>query len=199
MLGIPQLYGSNDSIGHQINKKLCSLFDRFWIDQICREKVGTDGIDHNKLRFYKTLKGSFTQEPYITNILNKSQRAWLTRYRVSAVPSLGIESGRYTRPVTPVTSRICKYCSDNKIDDEKHAILQCNTFAIKRNRFFGKITSLLPNFVGMSNEHRLVSILCPVNTEIALCVSKYLKIIPETRVKLDQGLSDTMLTQYCKI
>ena len=199
VLNIPQLYGSNDSVGHQLNKKLCSLFDRFWIDQICSEKIGIDGIDHNKLRFYKTLKGSFTQEPYITNILNKSQRAWLTRYRVSAVPSLGIESGRYTRPVTPITSRICKYCSDNKIDDEKHAILECNTFVIKRNCFFGKITSLLPNFVGMSPEHQLVSILCPANTEIALCVSKYLKIITETRVKLDQGLSDTMLTQYCKI
>ena len=163
------------------------------------QKIGIDRIDHNTLRFYKTLKGSFTQEPYITNILNKSQRAWLTRYRVSAVPSLGIESGRYTRPVTPVTSRICKYCSDNKIDDEKHAILQCNTFAIKRNCFFGKITSLLPNFVEMSPEHRLLSILCPANTEIALCVSKYLKIITEIRVKLDQGLSETMLTHYCKI
>ena len=55
VLGIPQLYGSKDSIGHQVDKKLCSLFDRFWIDQICSEKIGTDGIDHNKLRFYKTL------------------------------------------------------------------------------------------------------------------------------------------------
>ena len=80
-----------------------------------------------------------------------------------------------------------------------YAILQCNTFAIKRNCFFGKITSLLPNFVGMSPEHQLISILCPANTEIALCVSKFLKIITETRVKLDQGLSETMLTQYCKL
>ena len=38
VLNIPQLYGSNDSVGHQLNKKLCSLFDRFWIDQICSEK-----------------------------------------------------------------------------------------------------------------------------------------------------------------
>ena len=199
VLGFQQLYGSTDSVGHQLKKKLCSLFDRFWIDQISLEKIGLDGIDHNKLRFYKILKGSFTQEPYIANISNKSQRAWLTRYRVSAVPSLGIESGRYTRPVTPITSRICKYCNDNRIDDEKHAILECNTFSIKRNCFFGKISSLLPKFVEMSPEHKLLSILCPLNTEIALCVSKYLKIISETRVKLDQGLSDTMLLQYCKI
>ena len=160
--------------------------------------MGADGIDHNKLRFYKTIKGSFTQKPYITNIHNKTQRAWLTRYRVSAVPNLGIESGRYTRPVTPVISRICKYCSDNRIDDEKHAILECNTFSLKRNCFFGKITSILPNFEQLNTDHKLSTILCPPGTEMAVCVSKYLKIITETRKKIDQGLSDTMLENYCK-
>ena len=162
------------------------------------KKIGSDGLDHNKLRFYKTLKCSFTQEPYITNIHNKTQRAWLTRYRVSAVPNLGIESGRYTRPVTPVTLRICKYCSDQKIDDEKHAILECKTFSIKRNCFFGKITSFLPDFEQLNPEHKLLTILCPSDTKIAVCVSKFLKIITETRKKLDQGLSDTMLENYCK-
>ena len=199
VLGITQLHGCNDSVGLQLNKKLYSLFDRFWIDQICSEKLGNDGIDHNKLRFYRTLKSSFTPEPYITKVLNKSQRAWLTRYRVSAVPTLGIEAGRYTRPVTPVTSRICKYCTSNKIDDEKHAILECDTISIKRNCFFGKLTSMLPNFKQMSPEHQLLTILCPATSEIAVCVSKYLKIITETRKKLDQGLSDNMLTFYCKI
>ena len=170
-----------------------------WLDEICCKKVGSDGLDHNKLRFYRTFKSSFTQEPYISYIHNKSQRAWLTRYRVSAVSNLGIESGRYTRPVTPVTSRLCKYCSNNSIDDEKHAILECNTFLLKRNCFFGRITSLIPNFEQMSPEHKLLTILCPSNAKIALCVSKYLKIISETRTKLDQGLSDTMLMDYCKI
>ena len=93
LLNIQQLQGCNDSIGIQINKKLNSLFDRFWIDKICATKIGNDGCDHNKLRFYKTLKSSFSQQPYITDILNNSQRAWLTRYRVSAVSNLGIESG----------------------------------------------------------------------------------------------------------
>ena len=199
VLGIPQLYGCNDSVSLQLNRKLHSLFDRYWLDQVNTVKIGSDGLDHNKLRFYRTLKSSFTQEPYIANVLNKSQRAWLTRYRVSAVPTLGIESGRYTRPVTPVTSRLCKYCTSNKIDDERHAILECNTFSIKRNCFLGKINSLMPNFEQLSPEHKLVTILCPVNADMALCVSKYFKIITETRKKLDQGLSNTMLTYYCKI
>ena len=115
------------------------------------------------------------------------------------MPNLGIECGRYTRPVTPVASRLCKYCSSDRIDDEKHAILECNTFSVKRNCFFGKMIAILPRFEQMSSDHRLLTILCPSSTEIALCVSKYLKIITETRHKLDQGLSDTMLTNYCKI
>ena len=96
------LDSSTDIVSNAIGKRLNGIFDRFWLDQINVTKLGNDGADHNKLRFYKTLKASFTQEPYVTNILNKSQRAWLTRYRVSAVSNLGIESGRYTRPVTPV-------------------------------------------------------------------------------------------------
>ena len=115
------------------------------------------------------------------------------------MPNLGIESGRYTRPVTPVASRLCKYCSSNRIDDEQHAILECNTFFVKRNCFLGKMIAILPRFEQMSPEHRLLTILCPSNVKIALFVSKYLKIITETRRKLDQGLSNTMLTSYCKI
>ena len=115
------------------------------------------------------------------------------------MPNLGIESGRYTRPVTPVASRLCKYCSSNRIDDEKHAILECNTFLLKRNCFFGKIGAFIPNFEQMSLEHKLLTILCPSSVDIAICVSKYLKIIYETRNKLDQGLSSVMLMNYCKI
>ena len=107
LLGITNMHGSKERVSLTIGKKLNSIFDRFWLDQINLSRIGHDGADHNKLRFYKQLKGSFSTEPYVTNILNKSQRAWLTRYRVSAVPNLGIESGRYTRPVTPVTSRVC--------------------------------------------------------------------------------------------
>ena len=112
--------------------------------------------------------------------------------------TLGIESGRYTRPITPVTSRICKYCTSNQIDDEKHAILECNTFSVKRNCFFGKLRSLLPEFEQMSLDHKLLTILCPATSEIAVCVSKYLEIISRTRTKLYQVLSDQMLTFYCK-
>ena len=198
LLGISNLYGSKERVSKLLGNKLNSVFDRFWIDQINAPKLDTAGLDHNKLRFYKTLKGSFTIEPYISNILNKSQRAWLTRYRVSAVSNLRMESGRYTRPVTPVTERFCCYCNSNCIDDEMHAILVCTTFTLKRNCLFGKLSSLIPNFLQLSQDQKLLAILCPATADIALCVSKYLGIISDTRSKLDKGLSNDMLTNYCK-
>ena len=178
-------------------QRLNGIFDRFWLDQINGPKLWNDGADHNKLRFYKTLKASFTQETYVTNILNKSQRAWLTRYRVRAVSNLGIESGRYTRPVTPVSFRVCSYC--NSIDDERHAILLCQTFTSKLNCFFGKLSCHITKKIQLSQTDQLLTILCPSTPEIALCVSKYLGIISETRNKLDKGLSIDMLNSYCKI
>ena len=96
LLGISGLNGCKETISFTLTKRLGSSFDRFWLDQVNSPKLGSDGEDHNKLRFYRGLKGSFSQEPYVTDIPNKSQRAWLTRYRVSAVSNLRMESGRYT-------------------------------------------------------------------------------------------------------
>ena len=39
VLGIPQLHGCIDSVGLQLNKKLQSLFDTFWIDMISVKKL----------------------------------------------------------------------------------------------------------------------------------------------------------------
>ena len=83
--------------------------------------IGQDGLDHNKLRLYKTFKGSFKQEPYLSIVNNRNQRAWLSRYRISA-HILRIESGRYTSPVTPVAQRVCVYCTSGDYDTELHAI-----------------------------------------------------------------------------
>ena len=113
--------------------------------------------------------------------------------------NLKIEYGRHTQPVTPVSARLCLYCNSKSVDDEKHAILSCSTFNLKRNCFFGKISSIIPFFLELTLDEKLMVILCPSSPEIALCVSKYLGIITNTRKKLDQGLSADMLNVYCKI
>ena len=198
LLDIKTIRGSKECVGRFLDKRIKSCFDRFWLDQINQEKNDINGIDHNKLRFYKQLKGTFGLEPYIENVPNRSQRAWLTRFRVSAVANLRIECGRWTRPVTPLENRKCQYCSSDLLDDEMHAILICGTMTIKRNCFLGKMSSLIPYFENMCPQNQLSTILCPKNNEIAICASKFLGIISDTRKKIDLGLSEDMLGSYTK-
>ena len=141
-----------------MKKKIQSQFDIFWKNEISCKKTDSDGIDHNKLRFYSTLKGSFTREPYIDNAISRNQRSWISRIRSSS-SRLGIELGRYRN--IPVASRTCTYCSTGEIDDERHILLFCPLFDLKRACFFGKISSISPNFTNLSSEEKLKFILCP--------------------------------------
>ena len=42
---------------------------------------------------------------------------------VSSSHRLGVETGRWTRPITPFENRKCRNC--NKIDDEYHFLMEC--------------------------------------------------------------------------
>ena len=92
LLNIKRLPAKSDKAGTIIDKNIKSKFDKFYLDQINQIRIGNDGQDHNKLCFYKKIKGSFKIEPYIVQIRNRNQRQWLSRYRTSA-HMLGIESG----------------------------------------------------------------------------------------------------------
>ena len=195
LFNIRRLYGKPEKVGKSIDKILRSKFDRFFLDEINQSKIGSDGCDHNKLRLYKTFKGSFATEPYITNICNRNQRAWLSRFRTSA-HRLRIETGRHTSPVTPLSQRICKYCDSGQCDTEQHAILECSLFNLKRQCFFARVTALNPTFLNLTTEQQLKTILCPATTKLAKCVSKFLGIISDTRNEIDLGLPISHVQQY---
>ena len=149
--------------------------------------MGQDGVDHNKLRFYNQLKGCFKSEPYLDQVQNRNQRAFLTRMRVSS-HQLHIETGRYTRPVpTPIKDRVCQYCPDKVVDDEAHFILSCNTFKMKRQCFLNKLASIAPNFLGLSDKQKLAVILCPISAKAAKLSNKFFKIMFMARKKIDDG------------
>ena len=82
-----------DSVGKYVKQKIQSQFDLYWKNEISSKKLDENGIDHNKLRFYSTLKSSFTREPYINNAISRNQRCWISRLRSSS-SRLTIELGR---------------------------------------------------------------------------------------------------------
>ena len=121
----------------------------------------------------------------------------MSRYRTSA-HSLRIELGRYTSPITPLLERTCRYCQSGECDDERHFILCCDTFKIKRQCFFGRLSALHANFLSLSAEHKLCFILCPPTSDVAKCVSKFLGIMTNTRKEIDGGLCPDNLNLYLK-
>ena len=188
VFNLPDFNGRNnsDSIGKHISNIIESKFSLFWKQEVNRVKQGlNDDTDHNKLRFYKSLKSTFDIEPYVESVQNRNQRAWLSRIRISA-HRLHIETGRYHQPVTPVNERVCHYCDTLSIDDEEH-LLTCPTFSVKRNCLYGKISAINPPFLNLSNHDKMLTLFCPADPKIAKLVNKYIGIVFSARTRLDNG------------
>ena len=184
-------YVKADVVKNSIKKSLKSIFDRFYIDQINEQKIGDDLINHNKLRLYATVKGSFKREPYLDLVQSRNQRAWLSRLRCSG-HHLEIEQGRWNK--TPIAERCCKICKSGEVGDEYHAVMKCKIFDVKRACFIGKMNSILPGFKDLSKENQFKTILCPTKPAAAKVTNQYLRIIFLARDKLLDGSTIQMLS-----
>ena len=63
-------------------------------------------VNGNKLRTYREYKTDFKPEYYVKCSMSRDQRRILSKFRSCNLP-LAIETGRYTRPKTPVNDRVC--------------------------------------------------------------------------------------------
>ena len=52
---------------------------------------------------------------------------------------LHIETGRYTRPITPVENRICSNCNSKSVEDEIHFLMYCPKFENHRRELFSNV------------------------------------------------------------
>ena len=107
--------------------------------------------------------------------------------------------GKYISSISHLLSqRICQYCDSGDLDSEMHAIMACEMFNLKRQCFFGRVGAIVPNFLSLTNEQKLKTVLCPTNIQLGKCVSKYFGIISETRKEIDLGLQKEDLQLYIK-
>ena len=210
LLNISDRFIFKKSSGKITTSSLKSQFDRHWLDNLNMTKTKTnqqDQTDHNKLRTYRTFKSSFTREPYIDLIRNRNQKSSLSRFRTGS-HFLGVERGRWTRPVTPLEQRICQYCSPpststsspssppststpppGSVDDEYHFIMKCFRFEAERHMAFEEMSSHVPSFASMPPQ-QFVSFLCPTQPKTAKISNKLIKLMFELREKIDQSKND---------
>ena len=185
-------FTKTEKVKQNIKSKMQSIFDRFYLDQINAFKPSNvDDLNHNKLRTYATLKGSFKREPYFDLVQSRNQRSWLSRLRCSA-HHLEIEQGRWKK--VPVAARCCTVCQSGDIGDEYHFAMQCPVFNIKRACYIGKMNSILPGFILLSSDDQFKTMLCPTVSAACKITNQFFRIMFLARDKLAQGADMSDLT-----
>ena len=80
--------------------------------------------DNGKLRTYVQIKTNFGFEKYLDLLKDSKKRRCITKFKICS-HKLGIESGRYVRPLIPVNERICNICDKQEIDSKIHFFNNC--------------------------------------------------------------------------
>ena len=210
----PNIFFSKAS-GKKILKLLKSRFDIFFLEKINEVKQSdTDQLDHNKLRTYRTIKSSFTREPYIDLIRNRNQRCFLSRLRTSS-HNLRIELGRHTKPMTPFANRTCQYCclsphlpargpADSTFtftsfvaprspppDTEFHFLMECPLFSAERSSLFTRYQLENNSFQTLSAAEKFKVLLCPTNAICTKLIHRFVKHMFASREKYDEQRRQT--------
>ena len=103
-----------------------------WYQKLMSEGNAENG---NKLRTYRCYKYVLRTEYYVQFNMSRGHRRVLAKFRSCNLP-LAIETGRYTRPKTPVHERVCKYCNSNSVEDETHFLVDCDFYSDLRYNLF---------------------------------------------------------------
>jgi hypothetical protein len=82
-----------------------------WHSDVFNDKGSTNG---NILRTYRLFKQDIHTCHYVNINLPRKHRSILASPRFGNFP-ITIERGRYTRPIIPLSDRLCTQCNDNKI------------------------------------------------------------------------------------
>ncbi|XP_077861686.1 uncharacterized protein LOC144342321 [Saccoglossus kowalevskii] len=115
-----------------IDKTLKENYITFWKQNVNQENT--------KLRTYAKFKNTYNFEfQFYLNCLPKKHQVCMSRFRTSN-HCLAIEKGRHTQPKTPIEKRICNLCSQNKIEDEVHFLLECDRYKYIRHELLTDIT-----------------------------------------------------------
>ena len=114
-----------------------------WHQQLMHNGNAANG---NKLRTYRQHKNVLKTEHYVTCNLSRGHRRTLAKFRSCNLP-LAIETGRYTRPKTPVLERLCKFCDTNAKEDETHFLVDCEFYSDLRYQLFKSAQSIDNSFI----------------------------------------------------
>ena len=128
-----------------IKTKVANYFKQNWLEQLHNDD------DNTVLRTYRLFKERHIMETYLYPVKESKYRMAISRLRASSHP-LEIERGRYTKPKTPITERLCPCC--NAVEDEHHFLLNCKIYDLDRDIMFFKISTKYENICEIESRNK---------------------------------------------
>ena len=128
--------------------------------------------ESENVRTYKTYKNTLNAEWYCSLPLSRDHRRILFKLRSCSLP-IAIETGRYTRPKTPLNERLCKFCNTNSIESETHFLLECELYSDLRQSLFEKALELNDSFINLNSSEKLKFLMQTKDIQFQLSSSVY--------------------------
>ena len=130
---------SKNLLTFSVNKKLKEDYIKFW-----KDKLSLDGSEEkgNKLRTYRKLKEKYEIENFLKLDIVRSDVSNFIRIRISN-STLMVEKGRHRK--INLANRICPLCR-SEVEDEFHFSMICDKLKDIRDKFFQKLTDIVPLF-----------------------------------------------------
>ena len=136
-------------------KKHCKLVISDWYKRNWSTEV-TNIYKHPILRTYSMIKQDFGPEKYLEAISDSRYRMATSKLRASS-HTLEIEWGRYTKPKTAISKRLCPVCYT--VEDEVHFLINCKLYEPKRQRLFLMISEKRQNFQSLNVVEKITFLL----------------------------------------
>ena len=101
------------------------------------------------------IKKTFCTEYYVKRNMRRDHRRILARFR-SFNLSLAIETGRFTKPKTPLSQRIYKFCKTLAIEDETRFLISCEFYKDIRYDLLKHASDMNTDFPVMTDSEKLI-------------------------------------------
>ena len=153
----------------EVIKKVDNVEQQAWIDRIWDDRKNV--LNGNKLRLFRLHKERIMADPYVIQDMPRCYRQSLAKFRCGSLPLL-IESGRYQG--LTLQERTCKFCAKDQIEDEKHALLECDLYDDLRYDLLKHMRDTEPAFNTMPLLARFCTILSTDTVQFILAKYIYL-------------------------
>ena len=156
----------NETNCDQAKFSFIHMYKTCWHNKLENEAV----LKKGKLRTFYIFKSVFHKEVYLDVVKDRSHQQALTKLRISA-HKLELENGRYSKK--SMTDRLCKTCSQNKVEDESHFICDCSCYQSERYKLFDCIKQETPYFSSLSSSGKMIWLMTCENSCILKIFAKF--------------------------